>query len=76
MLKPTRAQAITFGIGAVTALAAAAFSSSKSAHRLAVRGVAGGLKLKDDILQKVETIREEAADIYEEARREPDGTEE
>jgi hypothetical protein len=50
-------------------LAGVAFLKSKAAHTLAVNGVAGGLRLKNDTVKKIETIREEAQDIYEEARR-------
>lgn len=66
---------VTFVVGAAAALAASAFASSKSAHRLAVSGLAEGIRFKDGVIKKVETIREEAVDIYEEARREPDESE-
>ena len=70
MEKPSKSDVITLAIGAATALLGAAFLKSKTAHKLAVHSVAGGMRIKDNALRKVETIREEAQDIYEEARRE------
>ncbi|MDR0570800.1 MAG: DUF6110 family protein [Clostridiales Family XIII bacterium] len=72
---PNKTFLITFVGGAAAALAARAFAKSKTAHKLAVRGVAGGLRVRDNALKKVETIREEAQDIYEEARRAPETAE-
>lgn len=60
---------LTFAAGAVAALAAGKFLKSKTAHNLAVRGVAGGMRVKDAALKTAENIREEALDIYEEAKR-------
>jgi hypothetical protein len=58
--------------GIIAALAVPAFVKSKTAHKLAVNGVAGGMRIKDEAVRKAEVIREEAVDIYEEARRIPD----
>ena len=71
MSKPSKTDVLIFSFGAVASLVGAAFAASKTAHKLAVRGVAGSLCMKDNALQKIETIREEAMDIYEEARRVP-----
>jgi hypothetical protein len=69
MHKPTKAEVLTFATGALAALVGAKFAKSKTARKLAVHGVAGGLKLRDDTARTLESIREEAQDIYEEARR-------
>jgi hypothetical protein len=69
MRKPERTTVIAFAIGAAASLIGAKFAKSKAARRLAVRGVAGGIRLKDDALRKAGEIREEAQDVYEEARR-------
>ncbi len=69
MNRPMRADCGKFALGAIAALALSAYVKSKDAHRLAVRSVAGGLRLKDKAIRKMELIREEAKDVYEEARR-------
>ncbi len=69
MHKPSKSGVLTFACGALAAFAASAFVRSKGSHSLAVRGVAGGLRLKDKAVRKMEDIREEAKDVYEEARR-------
>ncbi len=61
-----------FIMGVIAAVIGARFLKSKTAHKLAVRGTAEGLRLKSDALRKFEEIREEAQDIYEEAKRETD----
>ncbi len=67
-----RTHVYSFLWGAVAVLAVTAFGRSNTAHRMAVCSVAGGLRLKDEAIRRAENIREEAKDIYEEARREPD----
>jgi len=75
MKLPSKASVLTFVGGSAAAIAACSFVKSKAAHNLAVRGVAGGMRIKDNALKTVEGIREEALDIYEEAKRKPDGEE-
>jgi hypothetical protein len=67
MIKPSRKSVITFLLGAAASVVGAKFASSKMAHKIAVNSVAGGMRLKNEALRKVEIIREEAQDIYEEA---------
>ncbi|MDR2501653.1 MAG: DUF6110 family protein [Oscillospiraceae bacterium] len=72
MKLPNKSAVHTFAAGALAAIIGAKFVKSKTAHKLAVRGVAGSLRLKDGAVRTFETIREEAQDVYEEARRESD----
>jgi hypothetical protein len=69
MTLPSKKSVLTFIGGAVTAVAGAKFVKSKTAHNIAVHGVANGLRIKDDALRTIENIREEAQDVYEEAKR-------
>jgi hypothetical protein len=73
MKKLCNANVLIFACGGVASLIGACFLKSKTAHKLAVRGVANGMRLKNDALRKAEAIREEAQDIYEEAKRESEG---
>lgn len=59
---------IIFVVGAVVGVAAVKFLKSKSAHNLAVKGLAKGIVMKDNILEEVNSIKEEAEDICEEAK--------
>ncbi|GBU23365.1 hypothetical protein R80B4_03282 [Fibrobacteres bacterium R8-0-B4] len=61
-----------FIMGVLAAIIGVRFLKSKVARKIAVRGVAEGLRLKSDALRNFEEIREEAQDIYEEAKRETD----
>ncbi|GBU23996.1 hypothetical protein R83H12_00616 [Fibrobacteria bacterium R8-3-H12] len=70
MLSHHKSKLLTFVSGALAATIGVRFLKSKIAHKFAVRSVAEGLKLKSEVLCKYEKIREEAQDIYEEARRE------
>ncbi|MDR3119749.1 MAG: DUF6110 family protein [Clostridiales bacterium] len=72
MQLPNKTGVLTFVGGAFEAIVGGAFVKSKAAHKLAVKGVVGSLRLKDDAVRKFETIREEAQDVYEEAKREAD----
>jgi hypothetical protein len=72
MKLPSKTGVLTFVCGAFAVIVGGAFVKSKTAHKLAVKGVAGGMRLKDDALRTFETIREEAQDVYEEAKREID----
>ncbi len=69
MRRPERHHVYTFLGGVAAAFIIPAFAKSRTAHRLAVNGMAGGMRLKDEAVRKAEMIREDAADIYEEARR-------
>lgn len=59
--------------GAATALAGSKFLKSNKAHDLAVKGLAGGMKLKSDTTYKYETIKEDAKDLLEEAKVQNEG---
>ena len=58
----------TFIGGAATALAGSKFLKSNTAHDLAVKGLAGGMKLKSDT-----TYKEDAKDLLEEAKVQNEG---
>jgi hypothetical protein len=75
MKTPNRKTVTTFAIGVAACLVGSAIVRSKTAHKVAVHGLAGGLRVKNNALRKVETIREEAQDVYEEARRVADDSE-
>ena len=49
------------------------FLKSNTAHDLAVKGLAGGMKLKSDTTYKYETIKEDAKDLLEEAKVQNEG---
>lgn len=55
------------------ALAGSKFLKSNTAHDLAVKGLAGGMKLKSDTTYKYETIKEDAKDLLEEAKVQHEG---
>lgn len=55
------------GVGGV---AVGAFATSKCARKLAVKGMACGMQTRDNIKAGWESIKEEANDIYEEAKQE------
>ena len=61
----------TFIGGAATALAGSKFQKSNTAHDLAVKGLAGGIK--SDTTYKYETIKEDAKDLLEEAKVQNEG---
>ena len=58
-----------FWIG-VGAFAGGLFATSKCARKLAVKSVAAGLQTKDNLVAGWENIKEEANDLYEEAKEE------
>jgi len=72
MKKPETKSILIFAGGAVAAWAAAGLGKSKALHKATVKTVASGMKVKDTLVRKAEAIREEAQDIYEEARRLPE----
>ncbi|MDR2448321.1 MAG: DUF6110 family protein [Treponema sp.] len=45
---------------------------SKQARKAAVQIMAGGLKLQDDVMTAFESLKEEAQDIYNEAKQKSD----
>lgn len=59
----------TFIGGVATALAGSKFLKSNTAHDLAVKGLAGVMKLKSDTTYKYETIKEDAKDLLEDHTR-------
>ena len=42
---------------------------SNAAHKLCVQGLAAGMKLQKDALEKFQNIKEEATDLYEESNK-------
>lgn len=54
-----------FFMGGVTAaVAGKLFLTSKTAHNLAVKGLAAGMKAQKDAMEKLTNIKEEATDLY------------
>ncbi len=64
----TKEKKIIFAAGAATSLAIFGFLKTKKARELAVKGVAGGIMLKDKVLETATNIKEEADDICAEAK--------
>ena len=58
-----------FWIG-VGCFAGGIFAGSKAARKIAVKGMAAGMKAKDNVVAGWNNIKEEATDIYEEAKEE------
>ncbi|MCD7951256.1 MAG: DUF6110 family protein [Erysipelotrichaceae bacterium] len=54
--------------GVVTTVATQNFVKSKTARDLAVKGLANGMRIKDEASESFETIKEDAKDIYYEAK--------
>ena len=63
----------TFIGGAAAYVAGSKFLKSDAAHDLAVKSLAGGMKLKEDTTCKYETIKEDAKDLLEEAKVKNEG---
>ncbi len=57
-----------FAAGAATGIAILGFIKTRTARDLAVKGVAGGIMLKDKVLETAANIKEEADDICAEAK--------
>lgn len=55
--------------GAVAGLVGRQFLTSKTARKLAVNSMAGSMKLKEEATASYESIKEDAKDLKEEARR-------
>ena len=58
-----------FWIG-VGCFAGGVFATTKLARKIAVKGVAAGLQVKDNIKAGWENVKEEANDLYEDAKEE------
>lgn len=58
-----------FWIG-VGCFAGGLFATSKCARKIAVRGMAAGMQARDNIRAGWENVKEEANDLYEEAKEE------
>ena len=65
----TKERKTIFVAGAATGLAVWSFLKTKTARKIAVKGVANGIMLKDKIMENVANIREEADDICAEAKQ-------
>ena len=61
---------IIFGVGAVAGAAVLKAIASPQARQLVVSGIAKGILAKDAIMEEVTNIREDAEDIYNEAKNE------
>jgi hypothetical protein len=59
----------SFAAGALAAIAVPLIVKSKAVRCAAVCVTAKGMKLRDDALAAVESINEDAKDIYEEAKQ-------
>ncbi|MDR1440618.1 MAG: DUF6110 family protein [Clostridiales bacterium] len=66
-----RKKLLTFAGGVAAGLILPPLVRSKAARKVAVAAVAKGLSLKDDALAAYESIKEDAQDIYAEARNCP-----
>ncbi len=64
----TKERKVIFAAGAAVGVAVLGLLKTKKARQLAVQGVAGGIMLKDKVLENVANIREEAEDICAEAK--------
>jgi hypothetical protein len=58
--------------GIAVAVVGKMFLSSKTAHNMAVQGVAKGMKIQKDALEKFQNIKEEATDVYVDSVQEAD----
>ena len=53
--------------------AAGLFARSKADRKACVNGLAAGMQLKDNVAAELQNIKEEAQDIYEDAKRKAAG---
>ncbi len=65
----TKQHKLIFTAGAATSMAALGFIKTKAARKLAVKGVAGTMILKDKVLETAANIKEEADDIVYDAKK-------
>jgi succinate dehydrogenase/fumarate reductase flavoprotein subunit len=64
-MKLLKNEKFLFFVGGVAAtVLGKTFLKSKTAHKLAVQGVAAGMKIQKDALEKIQNIKEEASDLY------------
>ncbi|MDR1069692.1 MAG: DUF6110 family protein [Gracilibacteraceae bacterium] len=66
---------ISFIGGGAAAIIGGKLLKSKQVRKAAVQIMAGGLKLQDDVMTALESMKEEAQDIYSEARQSADAEE-
>ncbi len=64
----TKEKKLIFAAGAATGIAVLGLMKTKKARQLAVKGVAGGIMLKDKVLESANNLKEEAEDICAEAK--------
>jgi hypothetical protein len=63
---------IGFAAGAAATALGVKAAKGRRLRAAAVKGLAAGISFKEEVLARVETIREDAQDLYEEARRSAD----
>ncbi len=64
----TKEKNIIFAVGAITGAVLCTVLKTKSVRKFAVKSLAKGMMLKDNVSEEVNNIREEADDICSEAR--------
>ncbi len=64
----TKQHKVIFAAGAATGLAVLSLLKTKKARELSVKGLAGGMMLKDKVLETAANIKEEADDIVCDAK--------
>lgn len=64
---------LSFVGGVVATVAGTKFVKSDTARKMAVNSLASGMKLKDDTMATYETIKEDAKDVYYEAKNKKGG---
>lgn len=73
MFRFMRGAAFKYGlVGAAVVFVGGKLLKSKAAHDAAVNITAWGMQLKDNISESLRNVRDEAADICDEARRKND----
>ncbi len=65
----TKQHKFIFAAGAATGLALFSLLKTKNARSLAVKGVAGGMLIKDKVLETAMNIKEEADDVVSTAKQ-------
>lgn len=68
-------KALFFVGGAAAALIGSKCLKSETARNLCVKGLAAGMRMKDEALEKFNNIKEEAADIYHDAKKKAEDSE-
>ena len=62
-------KALFFLGGAAAAIIGSKALKSETSRKLCVKGLAAGMKLRDDAIETFHNIKEEAADIYHDAKK-------